>query len=95
MKAIITMIIALAGHSVFAAPTAGDITPEQRKQMAEMHTKAAECLNSNKSMQECRDEMRKSMPHMGMGKGMGEQWGCPMMGSAEQPQSDTKTKTKK
>lgn len=37
------------------------MTPEARKKMAEMHKKMADCLNSSKSMQECRNEMRSSM----------------------------------
>lgn len=63
------------------------LTPEQRKQMADMHAKAAACLTSNKTFQECHQEMMKSSVHMG--KGMAHM-GCPMMGT----ETDTKTKTK-
>lgn len=47
---------------------------EERKQMAEMHTKMAACLESEKPMSDCQGEMMKSCKSM-MGK-----TGCPMMG---------------
>lgn len=46
---------------------------EQRQKMAEAHQKMADCLNSDKPMGECKDEMMKSCHDM-MGKD-----GCPMM----------------
>lgn len=110
MKSLLMTILTFISFSTLAAShSAAEVTPEQRKQMAEMHTKLATCLNSSKPLQECREEMMKNYPHMGkgmgkgmgtgtgMGKGMGmgmdENWGCPMMGGAPQP--DTKTKTTK
>ncbi|MGZ3744360.1 MAG: hypothetical protein ACXWRE_10360 [Pseudobdellovibrionaceae bacterium] len=86
-------VLSFSAFSALAAPPNVEFTPEQRKQMAEMHSKAAACLNSNKTMQECRDEMMKNSSAMGMGMGMGRNWGCPMMGTGPQP--DTKTKTTK
>jgi hypothetical protein len=50
------------------------MTPEQRQKMASMHEKMAVCLRSDKSMSECRAEMRDQCQEM-----MGED-GCPMMG---------------
>lgn len=48
-------------------------TKEERQKMADVHTKMAECLNSDKSMDECHKEMRESCKDM-----MGKE--CPMMG---------------
>ncbi|MGE4132560.1 MAG: hypothetical protein AB7F86_13035 [Bdellovibrionales bacterium] len=75
-----------------------NLSSDQRKSMAEMHQKMAECLKSDKSLQECQNQMRQTcqrcdgmMWHQGMmgrhhgkmGDGMG--WGyCGMMG----PNSD-------
>jgi len=94
MRTILTFVVTIVGFSPFASPhMAGEMTPEQRMQMAEMHTKAAACLNSNKSLQECRDEMKKNFPQMGMGHG--DHWGCPMMGNVDQPETKAKTKATK
>lgn len=41
-----------------------EMTQEERKEMAKMHQKMADCLNSKKSIQECRNEMRGSMRAM-------------------------------
>ncbi|HEY8272511.1 MAG TPA: hypothetical protein VIG33_16580 [Pseudobdellovibrionaceae bacterium] len=81
---VITLLTTLSLSALAAPPSTTEYTPEQRKQMAEMHSKAASCLNSNKTIQECHNEMMKSP---------GGQWGCPMMGTGPQP--DTKTKTTK
>lgn len=89
MKTLLLAAMVLVSVSSYAAPTMMDASPEQRKQMADMHMRAAECLNSNKPMQECRDEMMKNAPHMA--KGMGERWGCPMMGNMTQPEAKSKT----
>ena len=42
-------------------PTAKET--ENRKSMAEAHRKMAECLDSSKTLKECRSEMRKNMAH--------------------------------
>lgn len=90
MKTILFATASMLSVCALAAPPATtSVSPDQRKQMAEMHAKAAECLNSNKTMEECRSEMMKSAPHMG--RGMGSEWGCPMMGTAPQPETKTKT----
>lgn len=47
---------------------------EDRQKMAEMHSKMASCLKSDRPMDECRNEMMSSCQKM-----MGED-GCPMMG---------------
>lgn len=89
MKTLLLVSAIFLSASVHAAPAMMEVSTEQRKQMADMHMRAAECLNSAKPMQECRDEMMKNAPHMA--KGMGEKWGCPMMGNMMQPESKTKT----
>jgi len=64
--------LTLTSNFSFAAKTGA--SKEERKQMAEMHTKMAACLESDKPMNECHDEMMTSCKSM-MGKS-----GCPMMG---------------
>lgn len=89
MKTRFLFLAILLSTSAHAAPAMMEANAEQRKQMADMHKRAADCLNSAKPMQECRDEMMKNSSHMA--KGMGEKWGCPMMGDMTQPDSKTKT----
>jgi hypothetical protein len=89
MKSLIIALLTTLSLAALGAPPTVDYTPEQRKQMAEMHTKAAACLTSSKSIQECHEEMMKGSSHMGMG--MGTRWGCPMMGSGPQPETKPKT----
>jgi hypothetical protein len=75
MKIQLTIIITtliFAASFLFAADT--QISKEDRQKMAEMHTKMAACLESDKSMSDCQGEMMKSCKNM-MGKS-----GCPMMG---------------
>jgi hypothetical protein len=50
------------------------MTPEQRLEMASMHEKMAQCLRSDKPMEDCHKEMMKSCEEK-MGQGA-----CPMMG---------------
>ncbi len=71
LSVIITTLIFTASFS-FAADT--QVSKEDRQKMAEMHTKMAACLESDKSMSDCQGEMMKSCKEM-MGKS-----GCPMMG---------------
>lgn len=47
---------------------------EMRQKMAEVHSKMATCLKSDKPMSECKGEMMKTCQEM-----MGQE-GCPMMG---------------
>lgn len=47
-------------------------TKEERAQMADMHSKMAECLRSEKSMKDCHEEMKANCPMMKDGKA------CPM-----------------
>jgi len=78
-----TLFTALLGGVSFAAETqkttkapknaAAEMTKEQKENMATMHEKMAECLRSNKSMSECRTEMRGQCQTMMGGDG------CPMM----------------
>lgn len=49
------------------------MSPETRTQMADMHQKMADCLKSDKSISECRDNMVANCPMMKDGS-------CPMMG---------------
>lgn len=67
----ITTLIFAASFS-FAADT--EVSKQDRQKMAELHTKMAACLESDRPMGECQGEMMKSCKSM-MGKS-----GCPMMG---------------
>lgn len=90
---ILSALTFICSLSLAAPPAMSEMTPEQRKNMAEMHAKMSACLNSTRPLQECREEMMKDWPHMGMGKMMGKHWGCPMMG--ESPTTEPKTKVTK
>lgn len=63
---------------IFTMPYAFSVEPkvskEERQKMADMHSKMASCLKSDRPMSECRNEMMSSCQKM-----MGED-GCPMMG---------------
>jgi hypothetical protein len=75
MKIAITLALVslvLAAGSLFGADTKP--TKEDRQKMAEMHSKMADCLKSDKPMGDCQSEMMKSCKSM-----MGKE-GCPMMG---------------
>lgn len=61
-----------AASSLFAADA--KMSKEDRQKMAEMHTKMATCLQSDKPMSDCQGEMMKAC------KGMMGKEGCPMMG---------------
>lgn len=64
----------LAVSTSFAAGKAEKkVSKEDRQKMAEMHTKMAECLNSDKPMSDCKKEMMDNCKSMGKD-------GCPMMG---------------
>lgn len=71
LSIIITGLFFAASFS-FAADT--QVSKADRQKMAEMHTKMAGCLESDKSMSDCHGEMMKSCKEM-MGKSA-----CPMMG---------------
>ncbi|MCM2280463.1 MAG: hypothetical protein NDI61_01300 [Bdellovibrionaceae bacterium] len=74
MKTTITVTlvaVTLAASSLIAADTKP--SKEDRQKMAEMHTKMADCLKSDKPMGDCKNEMMKSCKSM-MGKES-----CPMM----------------
>ncbi|WP_413288803.1 hypothetical protein [Bdellovibrio sp. HCB337] len=89
MKTLLLILLSTLSLAAFAAPTSTTYTPEQRKQMANMHLKAAECLNSTKTVQECHQEMMKNCPMMKDGS-------CPMMGMGMgAPQEPVKSKTTK
>ena len=78
MKTQIAMaLVALffAAGSLFAADV--KVSKEDRQKMAEMHSKMAACLQSDKQMSDCQGEMMKSCKDM-MGKS-----GCPMMGKGQ------------
>ena len=72
-----TTLLILAGTQVMAADTKTSTTPAdpkaQREQMAQHHEKMAQCLRSDKTLQDCRQEMRQSCDQT-----MGEE-GCMMM----------------
>ena len=87
MRALLTLVVvALVSAPVLAADKAKpkqdssvqtnewvNMSPETRKQMADMHQKMADCLKSDKSILECRDSMMANCPMMKNGR-------CPMMG---------------
>lgn len=77
-----------AGKTQPKAPpySKGEPSKETRQQMAAMHEKMADCLNSNRPISECKSEMHESCekmkggcPHDSMmhqgGKGMGGEYG--------------------
>ena len=72
------LFLAFAGGNALAAdapkgkPEATEVSQDQRKDMAAMHEKMAECLRSDKTMDECRDQMRAQ------GQGMMASGLCPM-----------------
>jgi hypothetical protein len=70
-------VIAPLGAAIAAEPPTESVGPskEQRAQMASAHEKMASCLRSDRSIDECRREMRASCV-----SSFGEQ-GCPMMGN--------------
>lgn len=88
MIAITLATIVLTSGSAFAADR--KVSREDRQKMADVHTKMAECLKSNKAMTDCQSEMMRSCKSM-----MGKE-GCPMMGHMQgmmkgdmmNPQSD-------
>lgn len=69
---IILATLIFAVSTSFAAET--KVSKEDRQKMADMHTKMAACLASDKPMSDCQGEMMKSCKSM-----MGKE-GCPMMG---------------
>ena len=77
-QAVIAMVVSTAATVALAAnPTATTSTPpskETREKMAVLHEQMAACLRSDKSIADCRDEMRKNCQTT-----VGAQ-GCPMMG---------------
>jgi len=67
---ILTML--LLSFSVFAEDKNMEISKEQREQMAQMHTKMADCLRSDKTFSACHDEMYEACKGMNMKA-------CPLM----------------
>lgn len=67
---ILCLTFSISAAQVFAQ----EPTKEQRAQMAEMHEKAAACLRSEKSFDQCHKEMWENCPMAKDGKS------CPMMG---------------
>ena len=102
MKTQITITLAaliFAASTAFAAET--KVSKEDRQKMAEMHTKMAACLGSDKPMGDCQGEMMKSCkdtmgkagcPMMGMGHTKGMMGGPGMMMNNEEQKSDKKSK---
>jgi hypothetical protein len=77
-NALTTLIISVVGTVALAAspPTTTPAGPSKdtREKMAVLHEQMAACLRSDKSIADCRDEMRKTCQTT-----VGAQ-GCPMMG---------------
>lgn len=75
------MIVAAVAGSASAAdqaPTSAEPSKQAREQMAKMHEEMAACLRSEKSFEDCQNQM-----HQHCMKAMGEK-GCPMMGTGMQ-----------
>ena len=83
-KALALSIVFTAGSIALAASppatASGEPSKDTREKMAVLHEQMAACLRSDKSISDCRDEMRKncratmsrrSCPMMGMGQGSG------------------------
>ena len=83
-KALALLIATTAGTIALAADppatASGGPSKEIREKMAVLHEQMAACLRSDKSIADCRDEMRKNCraamdphncPMMGMGRGVG------------------------
>lgn len=70
-SSIVSMMIAGAVVAADQPPPAP--SKETRAKMAAVHEKMAQCLRSEKSLDDCREEMWKSCQDL-----MGQQ-GCPMM----------------
>jgi hypothetical protein len=64
-----------AGKSVTSkAPSHTSMTPEMKKDVAEMHQKMADCMKTDKSMEECRKDVMTNCP---VAEAMGGH--CPLM----------------
>ena len=63
------------------------MTKEQREKMATMHEQVAKCLRSDKSAEDCHEEMKKSCMDMGEDN-------CPMMRHHKDMKKDMKKKSK-
>jgi hypothetical protein len=84
---VLAVIVSLGSTNLYAQqsdakksspPPMSEPSKAQRTKMAEMHAQAAECLNSDKSFDECRQQMMDNCP-------MADDGGCPMMGMHKMP----------
>ncbi len=109
MKTQVIMAIAtIIFSTTFSFAVETKVTKEDRQKMAEIHTKMATCLKSDKPMSDCQSEMMKSCKDMmgksgcpmmdgmgqmkGMMNGQGMMMGHSMMGQEEETKSDKKSK---
>ena len=74
----LVLLLPMTGRAEEATKSQPTPTKEQRAKMAEMHSKMAECLKSEKPIDDCHAEMRAACTEagpmscgMGMGMGMG------------------------
>lgn len=69
MKKIIALFFTLSLLSSLSLAEEGkkpkEPSAEDRKKMAELHQKMADCLKSDKPIQQCHEEMKKSCKEMG------------------------------
>ena len=74
--ALVILAAALPGSAIAAEPSAesNGVSKEQRASMASAHEKMAACLRSDRSLEDCRQEMHASCMSAFGGQG------CPMMG---------------
>lgn len=70
------LVAALIGSALAAEPSTENtgLSKEQRAQMAVAHEKMAACLQSDRPLEECREEMHANCVGL-----LGDE-GCPMMG---------------
>ena len=61
---ITTSLIAglILSFGVMAGPGHEKMTPELKRDMAEMYTKMGECMKTEKSMEECQSDIMKNCP---------------------------------
>lgn len=98
LRSLMVSIVLSGGTAAIAqdkpqAPTSAEPSKETREKMAVMHEKMAACLRSDKSIADCRSEMRAYCQQVGpagcpMGPGMHGQWNGP----ANRPESTTGNK---
>ncbi len=79
---LLSAVFIIASAPLFAAPPSPDTAPfskEMLEKMADMHTKMAACLRSDKSFETCQAVMHAECQTMMKDCPMMKSGGCPMM----------------